>query len=245
MTAERQGGTTHPSSPSPDETWPGQPAAPTRRAAARADGTGSAGRHEQPGSARRRRWPVVVLAVALVVALLAAGYLLSLAQRWESRAIEIEETARGLGAELAQAQADLEESANTLALVESQLDGAQEQIHELADAVAQSGDDREVQRQVADYQAQVSSAATAVADAMDQCVDAQEELIVALDEAATALAEQAASPAPTEEPSPGATPEPQVTLDQERLEEYRGEVGRSCDAAREANESLQQRLEDS
>ena len=42
--------------------------------------------------------------------------------------------------------------------MESQLDAAQQQIHEIAGTAAQFGDDLEVQRQVAEYQAELFAA---------------------------------------------------------------------------------------
>ncbi len=186
---------------------------------------------------RRSRWVVITLAVALVLALGAGGYLLNLSRAWQERAEALEGTAHDLGGELGQVRAELEESRSTLALVESQLDGAQEQIHELADTVAQTGDDREVQRQVAEYQGQVSAAATAVAEAMDQCIASQQALITHL--------EEAARPAPTATPSatPDATAEPEdaeePAVDVAALRE---DTARLCQLADDANASLQERL---
>src|SRR5690606_8825244 len=105
----------------------------------------------------------------LVLALGAGGYLLAVARAWEERAEEVDGIARDLGAELAAARGDLEETQGTLALVERQLEGAQEQIHELADTVARTGDDREVQRQVNEYQAELFAAAAGVTGTMSQC----------------------------------------------------------------------------
>ncbi|WP_454084735.1 hypothetical protein [Georgenia sp. Marseille-Q6866] len=192
---------------------------------------------------RRRRWVVPVLAVALVLAVAAAGYLLALARAWEDRAVTLEETSRELGGELGQVRADLEESRSTLALVESQLEVAQEQIHELADAVAQTGDDREVQRQVAEYQAQLSANAAAVAGTMDECIAGQEDLITHL--------EEAARPTPSPTPSPSASASDDEDADDEEpaepkvdLAALREEVAGRCALADEAHTSLQERLDD-
>ncbi|WP_413450492.1 hypothetical protein AA0Y32_07500 [Georgenia phoenicis] len=191
--------------------------------------TGGGGQHH----GRRRRWGVVALAAALVLALAAAGYLLVVARSWQERAESLEDTARELGGELGQVRAELEESRSTLALVESQLEAAQGQIHELADAVAQSGDDREVQRQVLEYQAQLSASAAAVAGAMDQCITGQENLIAHLEAAAR----------PTPSPSPSASPdqpdEPEVDV-----AALREQVDGVCAQADEAHAGLQERLED-
>ncbi|PYF99795.1 hypothetical protein SAMN05216184_10538 [Georgenia satyanarayanai] len=191
------------------------------------------------GRDHRRRWPVVVLAVALVLALAAAGYLLALARAWEDRAVALEGTSRDLGAELGQVRADLEESRGTLALVESQLEVAQEQIHELADAVAQTGDDREVQRQVAEYQRQLSANAAAVAGAMDECIAGQEDLITHLEEEAR--------------PAPSASPSASDSEDAEDADEEPGEpevdlaalreqVTGLCARAEEAHTSLEEEV---
>ncbi len=203
------------------------------------------GREDRDGAGdhRPRRWVVVVLAVALVLALAAAGYLLALARAWEDRAAALEGTSQDLGGELGQVRADLEESRSTLALVESQLEVAQEQIHELADAVAQTGDDREVQRQVAEYQAQLSANAAAVAGAMDECIAGQENLITHL--------EEAARPAPT--PTPSASDDADAEDDAEDeepgepevdLAALRQEVTGRCALAEEAHSGLQERLGD-
>lgn len=187
---------------------------------------------------RRRRWPVVVLAVALILALASAGYLLALARAWEDRAVALEGTSRDLGGELGQVRADLEESRSTLALVESQLEVAQDQIHELADAVAQTGDDREVQRQVAEYQRQLSANAAAVAGVMDECIAGQEDLIEHL--------EEAAQPAPS--PSPSASDADADDADEEPaapavdLAAMRERVTGLCAQAEEAHTSLQEEV---
>jgi len=205
------------------------------------------GQEEQDGARDhgRRRWVVPVLAVALVLSLAAAGYLLALARAWEDRAGTLEETARDLGGELGQARADLEESRSTLALVESQLEVAQGQIHELADAVAQTGDDREVQRQVAEYQAQLSANAAAVAGAMDECIAGQEDLITHLEEAARP------TPSPTPSASASAGEDADADADDEEPEApevdvaaLREEVAGRCALAEEAHTSLQERLDD-
>lgn len=206
------------------------------------------------GSRRRARRIQVILAVALLLALVAAGYLLVLSRAWAERAGELASTAHELGGELGRTRADLEESRGTLALVEGQLDGAQDQIHELANTVAQSGDDREIQRQVNDYQAQVSAAARSVAQAMDQCIVTQREFIDVLEEAATLLHEQAtrdssAGPSASPSGSPSAdeapSPEQRVMLNMEALDDYRSQVSELCGAAESANDNLQQQLDNS
>lgn len=185
----------------------------------------------------RRRWVVPVLAVALVLALGASGYLLVLARAWQDRAAEVDDVARDLGAELAEARTDLEETRGTLALVETQLEGAQEQIHELADTVAQTGDDREIQRQVAEYQGELFAAAAGVTGTMAGCISDQQDYVLALEGELTrrAQAEQA-------------TPSPTPTADAEEqpdLRALRAALVTSCQEAAEAHEDLTRRLSDS
>lgn len=193
---------------------------------------------------RRARWPVVLLTIALLLSLAASGYLLAVARAWQERADSLEGTGYELGEELARTRADLEESRSTLALVESQLDGAQEQIHELADAVAQTGDDREVQRQVAEYQAQVLLAASAVTASMDECIASQETLITHLEEAARPRPTPSATPGGSPTPDPDATAEPEPTEPAVDLAQLRSEAAQLCAIAADANRSLQERLGD-
>lgn len=202
--------------------------------------TGSAPAPRGGDHRRRRRWTVPVLVVALVLALAAGGYLFAVARAWEDRAEEVDGVARDLGAELASAQADLEETRGTLALVETQLEGAQEQIHELADTVAQSGDDREVQRQVLEYQTELFAAAAGVTGTMAGCISDQQDYVVALEgelnrriQAERAQEEESPSPA---QPDPG---------DQPDLPALRDALITSCQAAAEAHEDLTRRMSDS
>ncbi|WP_152192000.1 hypothetical protein [Georgenia satyanarayanai] len=194
---------------------------------------------DRAGHHRPRRWVVVVLAVALVLSLAAAGYLLALARAWEDRAGALESTSRELGGELGQVRADLEESRSTLAQVESQLEVAQDQIHELADAVAQTGDDREVQRQVAEYQRQLSANATAVAGAMDECIAGQEDLITYLEEAAR----PAPSPSPSETDDDDTAEDAEPTEPEVDVAALRTQVSGLCARAEEAHTSLQEMVD--
>lgn len=193
-----------------------------------------------------RRWPLVLLAVLLVLVLAGGVYLALLARAWEERTSQVDAIARELGAELAESQAELEETQGTLALVESQLDGAQQQIHELADTAAQFGDDREIQRQVAEYQAELFGAATAVTGTMGECISAQTEYTLALEDelsrAVTLLRtlqqEDEEDPDEQEEqPAPDTSESPDLVG-------LREEVVDSCQAAAEAHSGLQQRLGD-
>ncbi|WP_324653114.1 hypothetical protein [Georgenia sp. H159] len=181
----------------------------------------------------------MVLAVALVLALTGVVYLALLSQAWSDRATELDGVARELGTELADTRAELEETQSTLALVDSQLDGAQEQIHELADTVAQTGDDREIQRQVAEYQAELFAAATGVTGTMSQCITSQSEYVLALEAELGRIQGllRAAGEQPTETPTPTTEPGPDLGA-------MREGVVSSCQAAADAHESLQQRLGD-
>lgn len=194
-----------------------------------------------------RRWPVVVLAILLVLTVAGGVYVTTLAQAWQDRAAEVDAIARDLGGDLAETRAELEETQGTLALVESQLDGAQEQIHELANTAAQFGDDREIQRQVVEYQAELFDAATGVTGTMGECISAQTEYTLALEEELGRTVELLREQDADEEPTPDADEEPDVEDEPAGpgLQDLRNEVVDACQAAAEAHESLQQRLGDS
>jgi len=219
------------SAPATDPTLSADSVDSTRPATAAPAGPG--------GRDHRRRWPVVLLVLALVVALGGGLYLAHNTRAWSDRATELDAVARALGTELAETRAELEETQGTLALVETQLDGAQDQIHELADTVAQTGDDREIQRQVAEYQGELFAAATGVTGTMGQCISSQSEYTLALEDELVRVQAilRADGEEPTEEPSPTATPESRPDLNAMR----RGVVD-VCEAAANAHESLQQRL---
>ncbi|QTE31376.1 hypothetical protein J4E96_06910 [Pengzhenrongella sicca] len=118
-----------------------------------------------------------MLTIALVLALALAGYLLATTLRYEERAAWTEDQARQIGAELATTRTELEGTTAELEAVRVQLDTAQARITELADEKAQVGDDRETQRQLADYQQRISEAAGTVASALERCVQGQDTLI--------------------------------------------------------------------
>ena len=164
----------------------------------------------------RRRRAVPVLAGALVLATAAAVYLFVVAKALEQRSADYLDSARDLGSQVATTEAELEGAQSELDAVRTQLATAQERIVELADEKAQLGDDREVQRQLADYQARVTDAAGDVALALDQCVQGQNQLI--------GYMENAAQYDPTE------------------LEQFGNDVQALCQAATEANTALQREL---
>lgn len=231
MTSQIQGGAGHAMPHDPSVSASGTPSEPP----------------EEPGGGqghpRQRRWPVVVLVIALVLALGAGVYSALLARAWEERAGEVDGVARGLGAELAETRGELEETRGTLASVEQQLDGAQEQIHELADAVARTGDDREVQRQVLEYQTELFDAAAGVTGAMSQCISDQYDYIEALEEEYVRVRDLAAEDEDEEEDSEEETSSPEASPAD--LAPLRQALMSSCQEAADAHADLRQRLGDS
>lgn len=178
----------------------------------------------------------MVLAVVLVLSLAAGGYLFALARSWSEHAGALESEARGLGTELAESRAEVAASSNALQSVQDQLDDAQQRIVELADTVAQTGDDREAQREIARYQREISEAAAGVAGALDDCIDGQRQLIDYLET-------QASAPPPDDDDeTPSPSPTPEHDDDGEELERFRTEVDEFCRGAVDANDDLQQRL---
>lgn len=167
----------------------------------------------------RRRWPVVTLTVLLLVSLGVAGYLYAAATAWEQRAQDLETTARGIGIDLAEIAQERDETVQTLTAAQDELRQADEQLAELADAVAQTGDDREVQRQMANYQAQLSAAASNVAQALESCIQGQDQVIGYLDEI--------------------------DAWDAESLASFREQVSTYCEQATDAYEQLQTQIEGS
>lgn len=171
--------------------------------------------------ARRRRrgvapWVAVVLTVALVAASALAGYLWVRGDRWAQYAHDVEHQARGVGEDLAQLRTEHDGTVAELAAVNEQLGAARTRITELADEKAQVGDDREIQRQLVDYQERVSQAAATVASALTTCTQAQNQLIGYLENAAA--------------------------YDPAGLAQFKGEVQRVCAAATDANTELQRQL---
>lgn len=213
--------------PSTDAPWspvPGaprtdEPEAPRHRA----------GATEVVTTRRRRtgsRAAVGTLAALLVVATAGAVWFYRTSQAWEDRATSYQEAASGLGEELAVVQAELTGAQAELEAVRTQLETAKERIIQLADEKAQATDDREAQRQLADYQERISEAAGRVALALDQCVQGQHQLIGYL-QAQVAAAE-------------AGTPQP---YDAAELDAFGTDVETLCQAATEANITLQRELQ--
>jgi chromosome segregation ATPase len=168
---------------------------------------------------------VLVLLTLLLAGVTAAGvHLWRASDAWEQQADGYRQTADELGAELAGTRAQLDGTRAELEAVRGQLANANTRIAELANEKAQIGDDREAQRQLVDYQERVTEAAGDVALALDQCVQGQQQLI-------TYLGAQAAA-VEGEEP-----------YEQSELDRYSRDVDTLCDAATEANNTLQSELE--
>lgn len=184
-----------------------------------------AGPNTGPAHRRRagrwRRALTVVLVIALLVATGAAVYLYRTSQAWQERAEAYLAAGQDVGADLAARQAELAGLESELEAVRAQLATAQDRIIELANEKAAAADDREAQRQVADYQERVSVAAGQVAFALDQCVQGQNQLIAFL-ESQIEAAETGEELLPNQE-----------AIDQ---------VHELCEGAREANIALQSEL---
>lgn len=165
---------------------------------------------------KRTPWAVICLSAALVLVTALATYLWIRTVRFEEYADGIEAQARVIGTELTTLRAEHDGTVAELAAVNDQLTTAQSRITELADEKARVGDDREIQRQLVDYQARVSQAAATVASALSTCIDAQNELIAYLENAAA--------------------------YDPADLARFKGEVQGVCANATNANGELQRQL---
>lgn len=169
-----------------------------------------------PPRHRRRPWAVIALSVLLVLVTALSTYLWVRTVRYEEYAQGVEDQGRAIGSDLATLRSQHEGTLAELAAVNEQLTTAQGRITELADEKAQVGDDREVQRQLVDYQARISQAAANVASALSTCIDAQNQLITYLGNAAA--------------------------YDPADLERFKGDVQGVCATATEANTELQRQL---
>ncbi len=178
--------------------------------------TGLHALHAEPPR-RRRPWALVAVSVLLVAALALSGYLWQVTRAHERTNAELTKAARDIGTELAKTRAELEGTVGELEGTQSQLATAQERITALADEKAQLGDDREIQRQLVDYQERVSQAARNVASALSNCIDGQNKLITYLEDAAA--------------------------YDPADLARFKSEVQTVCGAATDANTQLQRELD--
>lgn len=165
---------------------------------------------------RGRTWAVVVLSVLLVLVMALAAYLWVRTDRYEAYADALEAQGRSVGGELASLRVQHDGTLTELDAVNEQLATAQTRITQLADEKAQVGDDREVQRQLVDYQERISQAAANVASALSTCIDAQNQLITYLEDAAS--------------------------YDPADLERFKADVQGVCKAATDANAELQRQL---
>ncbi len=165
---------------------------------------------------RRRPWAVIVLSIALVAVTALSSYLWVRTVRYEEYTADVEQQARDIGGDLASLREEHEGTVAELTAVNEQLSTAQARITELADEKAQLGDDREIQRQLVDYQQRVSQAAANVASALSTCIDGQTQLITYLQDVAS--------------------------YDPADLERFKGDVQRVCGAATDANTQLQREL---
>lgn len=165
---------------------------------------------------RRQPWPLLIVSVLLALSLGLATYLLLTTRAHEARAGEWESAARETGGDLAQARTELATTTSELHATQEQLLTAQGRITALADEKARIGDDRETQRQLADYQQRISALAGKVATALTTCIDGQYTLI-------------------------GYLADPSL-YDQTDLARFRTDVQEVCGAATEANSRLQREL---
>ncbi|PRZ05546.1 hypothetical protein BCE75_10732 [Isoptericola sp. CG 20/1183] len=158
----------------------------------------------------------MVLAVLLVGALVAAGYLWRTTAAWEDHAAQWESEARGYAEEVAALQAELDGVTAELVAAREQLDTATARITDLADEKAQLGDENVASQQYLDYQRRVSEAAGVVATALGQCTAAQSQLIGYLED--------------------------RDAYDPADLDRFAADVEALCDEANDANAQLQQEL---
>ncbi len=174
--------------------------------------------HGAPAQRRRRsRAAVVVLTLLLLAALGVGAYLWLTTVRWQEDSAAWEARARDHAAQAAALQAELDGVNAELLSAREQLAAATERITELADEKAQLGDETVAAQRYLDYQTRVSEAAGVVATALGQCIEAQSQLIGYL--------------------------ENRDAYDPEDLERFADDVQAVCDEATQANEQLQQELQ--
>jgi len=210
---------------------PGTPTAEARTAAHPARHTLVA----PPVPLRRRRGFRITVVAAVGVALLGtaglAAYLYASATGWRDHADAYLSQSESLAEELSTTRGDLAGAQAELQAVREQLSTAHARITELASEKAQISDEWELTQQVVDYQERVSDAAGQVALALDQCVRSQQELIGYL--ARAAEESDGGTSGPTSIPPP---------YDPAQLAQFEADVEAFCQAASEANISLQQEL---
>lgn len=166
----------------------------------------------------RRRWQVVsgILTVALVGSCSLSAVLWSRTNEYRDHSDQIAAQATEIGTELARLRTEHEGTLSELSAVDAQLQVSQDRVTELAAEKAEVGDDREAQRQLADYQQRISQAAGTVASALTTCTQSQEQLIGYL--------------------------EGGQEYDAQELSDFRSQVQELCDKATAANEELQRQI---
>jgi septal ring factor EnvC (AmiA/AmiB activator) len=173
----------------------------------------------RPG--RRRPW-LIALSVLLVIALGAASalavYLWRTTDEWRAEAERVTTIANGLAAERDTLAAELTQSQRDLEATDQQLREVQDRLLSLANEQAQTGDELEFTRLLAQDVATVG-------DQLEQCVDGQiqfqDELIVVLQDI-----EQF-----------------DVAAVAESARDFADEVNAFCDAAVQASDALQEQLD--
>jgi hypothetical protein len=170
---------------------------------------------------RRSPW-LIVLSVLLVIALGAASalavYLWRTTDEWRAEAERVTTIANGLAAERDTVTAELTQSQRDLEATDQQLREVQDRLLSLANEQAQTGDELEFTRLLAQDVATVG-------DQLEQCVDGQiqfqDELIVVLQDI-----EQF-----------------DVAAVAESARDFADEVNAFCDAAVRASDALQEQLD--
>ncbi|MFE5341511.1 hypothetical protein ACFQ80_14875 [Isoptericola sp. NPDC056578] len=167
---------------------------------------------------RRDRRPVVaVLAVLLAGALGIGAYLWVTTTRWQAHSAAWEDEARGYADRVASLDAELDATDAELVAAREQLATATARITDLANEKAQLGDENVASQQYLDYQRRVSEAAGVVTTALGDCVDAQSQLITYLED--------------------------RGSYDAKDLDRFASDVETLCRQASEANDQLEQELE--
>lgn len=122
---------------------------------------------------RTGKYVNIILATLLVLTLAVTGYLIYLSRSWAAQSEALDEISTGLGVQVAQLQAELKSTTDSLDVSQEQLAKAQKRITELASEKALVGDDRESQRIIAQDTAQVANEALTVSGKLGDCITAQ------------------------------------------------------------------------
>ncbi len=166
----------------------------------------------------RKRWRLFAGGTAGLAALLLAFtvYLLVINNQWQTRADALTIESYDLGERLTDALGQIVDQQAQIDLLGEQLETSQERVLELADEMAQAGDNATyTQQQLALYQ-ELSALGGSVSLALNHCVNEHEKLVGYLK-------------------NPGA-------WDPESLAAYEAGVNQLCDSAQSANATLQKAL---